>query len=367
MENLNLIEITSKAKIYRRHHCVLTLVIVVLFVLCLGFIIADKVFIHFFQDHHHKEESIKLSGSSGVTWTIGGDEDNSVEIIDIGSSDDRKCKPIPNLTFRDKAYGAFGFLNEDGRPVVCCGRNENKCISWTGSEWQDHPTTASNDTRLELPIYPGVALFDRETLWITGGKSVHSNATVPTSLFFKTKYGFAPGPRLPESRFGHCLVSLSNSGDDNGEHSGHLLVGGKPFTKAVHIFSRGQWYQQVPISNARHGSACAKVNLDSGTSVVVVAGGYNLYGSSSDVDMFSLKTLEWTRGTTKLPFPLHYGAAVPRGNTFLILGGNGANGTRHKDILKYDPARNAWKLLGPRMAIPRVYFLAMSISESQSC
>lgn len=154
---------------------------------------------------------------------------------------------------------------------------------------------------------------------------------------------------------------------DNNGHSGHLLVGGKPFTKAVHIFSQGHWYQQAPISDARHGSACAKVNLDSGTSVVVVAGGYNLYGSSSDVDMFSLETLEWTRGTTKLPFPLHYGAVVPRGNTFLILGGNGANGTRHKDILKYDPSRGAWKLLGLRMAIPRVYFLAMSISENQSC
>lgn len=121
-------------------------------------------------------ESIKLSGSSGVIWTIGGDEDNSVEIIDIGNSGDGKCKPIPNLTFKDKVFGAFGFLEDDGRPVVCCGRNENKCISWTGSEWQDHPTTSSKETTLELPIYAGVVFYDHETLWISGmsGNVCHS-------------------------------------------------------------------------------------------------------------------------------------------------------------------------------------------------
>eukprot|EP00095_Tigriopus_kingsejongensis_P002491 maker-scaffold64_size435223-snap-gene-2.18 protein:Tk02491 transcript:maker-scaffold64_size435223-snap-gene-2.18-mRNA-1 annotation:"kelch domain-containing protein 8b-like" len=220
--------------------------------------------------YFHKQ-AYESPNADGLVWVFGGDEANSVEVLDVTTQD--ACKIPSNLPWDEPTFGAFGFF--DGRhPVICSGRNGNQCLHWDGSIWSDYfPNPAGLDQI--IPEYSAIAQHGLDTLWITGGKSVDSAAAIKNTRFLHQKFGFAPGPDLPDARYGHCLVPLI---------PGHqyLLVGGMPFTRSVYLFVEGHWYPQQSLEEARHGPACAKVFHPNGvTTLVVVAGGYNQYGSSS--------------------------------------------------------------------------------------
>ena len=131
----------------------------------------------------------------------------NVEIIDIDNSQN-KCKMKSTvgqkLDFRSSVFGATGGLLNGNLPIICGGIQGKSTCHGIGN-----PSFMTSLTE-ERSFSASVLLENDSELWITGGYNNDRPSDTTEIVFSVLDSLFSiPGPKLPMSLFGHCLVKIN--------------------------------------------------------------------------------------------------------------------------------------------------------------
>ncbi len=209
-------------------------------------------------------------------------------------------------------------------------------------------------------------------LWITGGSRQLGDKFHPKPLlsteYFSPNNGFSRhGPELPETKFKHCLLRLSDSTV--------LLASGKPKSTSSYFYDlkSGQWSSGPALGLEREHQVCGCIgNTDNW--IAVVAGGAlsaDLDNAIDNVEMMSANDLTWREGPP-MPTPVMRAASVVAkgGQDFLVLSGLTAKTTASKAIQRLACARITdmafcqWTTLDNQLSEYRKGHLAILVPDS---
>ena len=287
-----------------------------------------------------RQASVKpdLDSVSGV-MVIGGvdlvakDSISDVEVVKLTEAD-FGC-PKPN----DYPIGPLGVHSSVGavigdRVLVCGGFGYPDEATWNRLETRtgyrsechaysfDTKVWSLSSSRLAIPRAQAASALLSNGLWMVVGGQGGDNAEVTSEIL--TEGVFVPGPSLPVTLVGHCMVNVNSS---------HVFVaGGRNFLPNAYLVSSPdfEWMSLPDMDQGRSWHVCGMLD---GTMEVVVSGGQTLsdYHTIGFGDRGYLKTTEiysvedgtWRMGP-ELPWSIDEAASVQIGSgTFLVLGGQG--------------------------------------------
>ena len=181
------------------------------------------------------------------------------EVIDL-ADESTTCDALEDYPI--DVYETFGGLINDRLPLICGGRNVSSFFSEcyiAGSTNRDPvvklltPRTAST-----------AVVLNSHQLWITGGQD--ESKILKTTEIVDALTSFAPvvkGPELPLAMNGHCAVKLN-------ENTIMFMYMKKSFFFEV---STQTWTNGPDMKHDRVYSGCGMMQMDTGSSMVVVTGG----------------------------------------------------------------------------------------------
>jgi len=180
----------------------------------------------------------RQEGSSLVLIATGHDDSNIVDdsqILDIKNS--KTCKTLAPYPLK-LGWATGGIVS--GSPIICGGENPrtDKCHIHdnNNNEWRHFTSlSGSRSSPASVPL--------DNYLWVTGGRAV-SNILDITEKVYPNGI-VSPGPKLPEARHGHCLVT-----QDNGQIA--ILGGEYPQGKTMTIYNPAT-DEFKPGPNLKHG------------------------------------------------------------------------------------------------------------------
>ncbi len=262
-------------------------------------------------------------------------------------------------------FGAVGFSFDD--VVIFCGGSSNaKCFSLSSSaqgeddEWRETDLIGFEDGLQ----YAASLRLSKDEYWVVGGRNGSKVALESTWIFDRRFNGFALGAKLPEPRYGHCLLRLSPEAV--------FLVGGRPLSTTAFIgrFESNSktvvsWFPQREMSTHRDGAACAVLDDRHGNREVFVAGGSGLDTS----EIFELDKGRWRQGP-RLLRPFHYGLGIKWSKTEMVLLGGRVidddvvDAQDSDEVSVYDHRESVWRH-SKRMRRKRAYFAGVALQSPQ--
>ena len=145
-------------------------------------------------------QTVKSSKLLLLTGTTKNGFSKNIEVIDLENSQNKcKMKSTSSPTF-----GATGGLLNGDLPIICGGIQGKSTCHGIGN-----PSLMTSLTE-ERSFSASVLLENESELWITGGynNDIPSDTTEIVFSVLDSLFSI-PGPKLPMSLFGHCLVKIN--------------------------------------------------------------------------------------------------------------------------------------------------------------
>ena len=234
-----------------------------------------------------------------------------------------------------------------GEPVVCAS-GPKACYKYdfVSKTWQ-------NISAFDLGQNSAVVPTEDGGYWIAGGRTGPRD-----SLYFDGVSKFTPGPNLPLSFHGGCMIKL-NSDETlfvNEIHRPHAIYN-----------NRTETWTWVPAPDLDLDATACGISSDSAgqPEYVVVAGGHYM---GDRVLLFDISNRTWIEGPA-LPEPRAAAALIPHERSFLLLGGRGGDPSDWRintdSILEFDPDNLGWIRRPETLPTPRCAFYYTLIDDEE--
>ena len=279
---------------------------------------------------------------------------NDVELIDLSGQKRTCAKPndVPSIF-----YGSVGtYIDAIQTAKVCGGYVQagvtDNCYNYVPESREWLPA----EPMIEERTYATAGYIDGQW-WVTGGRTASNYQYNSTEIFDINNSTFVPYTNLPEPRYEHNIVSLTNNSV--------MFLGGEEYYNTTFIYDSisGSWTDGPTLLKLRQDYPAGRFQYPNGTYAVIVAGGYNDY--SSEILFEGQST--WISGPD-LPannYSTRWSAVVPWKDTFILAGGESDEfGVGYHDtLLMYSPEPPYWILLNETMTTARSLFSAFMVPD----
>ena len=255
---------------------------------------------------------------------------SSVEIIDLRSpASTPTCKNLKNFPLA--AYGSFGGLEFQDRPVICGGfdmthlRYSLKCYSLESKEWI--PSVELNRFRVFTDCCSSSPFPSKtEKLFVIGGHNSQDSAEILT----ETGWKIISQP-LPVLISRHCSVLVNSTTI--------MVIGGiqdgLTSTNTFYFNSEKElWTSGPQLKHKRSIQSCKRIRKDRHGQQfsIVVAGGWDGTSALSSVEILDEGSNEWRAGP-ELPFGIDTAQMVEDETGGVVLIGGASSSNNYLDTL----------------------------------
>jgi len=304
---------------------------------------------------------------------VGGySDDGTVADVELlyPFSPESHCEKPSN--FSEARYGMIGeFFSH--YPIIC-GGSSTEFMSYRNDCWvYDENFWIDGDFSLTaVRAQASSVLISDEMLWVSGGIDGVGNAsTYQTSEIIYSSGVVEPGPDMPEYIAFHCSANINST---------HVFIAGNGYWDQYKYNSYivdttttpFSFTKLPPMLHARHGAACATINLIDDksknkidTERLFVVGGWD---HPSWTEMYSPSEDKWIEGP-ELPRDFSAGGylSYPDDRGFILIGGTTLLYEFRADIMQYNVELNTFEILPGKLKVAREYFGAMLIETDEPC
>lgn len=276
------------------------------------------------------------------------------EVIDL-SAGGTTCEKPDDYPARN---GHMVATYHNGAPLVCGGFDGSffvdDCYAYLLGGEDEGWARTQFDLRDQRGFAAGSRMPDTGDFFVSGGSGTASSDST-TEVLDAGSSNFRGGPGLPEGFSSHCMVAINATAV--------FIAGGldrTPTVKAIAFIFHTDDGTVVFVDNLSTARASHSCGIVDGRKVVVTGGvdAGQLYLDSTEI--FDLVDMSWSAGAP-LPQPIHSAAAVPYGNTFLLVGGNTGDAADLETILEYDDANGAWPPKDAKLGTARNAHVVISL------
>jgi hypothetical protein len=294
----------------------------------------------------------KLRGSSGICTAQNAAL--SVEVIDL-KLPNTTCRTHPVLpTTAVDSMGGLGFQNQ---PLICGGAMgtytfSNKCYSFDGTLWTQSASMKKARRFGAISFFPSQNSSRR--LLVTGG-----NDNQLQSAEVLTSQGWEMFP-FPENFGKHCQVVINST----------TLLVIEGMTSKTYYFNTqtNVWVPGPTLTVYRSGHSCGKIKKDMNSQEmsIIVAGGSNLRGVLSSVEVLDPGSNSWRKGPA-LSIAREFAQMVEDHNGgVVVLGGNTQTVTGTIALLQLQHAGPGavWTLMKQKLKVGRTRHVSFMVPDS---